>query len=89
MNAYEFNLGRDGGVHGRVCLDSKSFYLDLDLAALTERARFGFFPLQLASRYGMNRLIDSRNCYELIQRNFVIPLLVITIDMIPFAHSKK
>ena len=26
----------------------------------------------MASRYGINRLIDSRNCYELIQRGFVI-----------------
>jgi DNA polymerase I len=27
----------------------------------------------MASHYGMNRLIDGRNCYELIQRGFVIP----------------
>ena len=27
----------------------------------------------MAARYGVNRLIDSRNCYELIQRGFVIP----------------
>src|SRR5439155_15346667 len=26
-----------------------------------------------AARYGMNRLVDSRNCYDLIQRGFVIP----------------
>jgi DNA polymerase elongation subunit (family B) len=26
----------------------------------------------MTSRYGINRLIDSRNCYELIQRGFVI-----------------
>ena len=32
-----------------------------------------FFPYTLAAKYGMNRLIDSRNCYELIQRGFVIP----------------
>ena len=30
-------------------------------------------PLSSAARYGMNRLVDSRNCYELIQRGFVIP----------------
>jgi DNA polymerase elongation subunit (family B) len=77
MSSYEFNLGRHGDkitfIQGRVCLDSKSFHLDLDLPALTERAKFGFLPLQLASRYGMNRLIDSRNCNEMIQRDFVIP----------------
>ena len=32
-----------------------------------------FLPLDLAAKYGMNRLIDSRNCFELIQRGFVIP----------------
>jgi len=45
----------------------------LDLACLIERAQFSFLPLGQASRYGINRLIDSRNCYELIQRGFVIP----------------
>ena len=45
----------------------------MDLAALVEKARFGFLPLSLAARYGMNRLIDSRNCYELIQEGFAIP----------------
>ena len=40
---------------------------------LIERAQFGFHPLSSAARYGMNRLVDSLNCYELIQRGFVIP----------------
>jgi hypothetical protein len=40
---------------------------------LIERARFGFLPLGIAARYGMNRLIDSRNCYTLIHKGFVIP----------------
>jgi DNA polymerase I len=26
----------------------------------------------MAARYGINRLIDSRNCYELLQKDFVI-----------------
>jgi DNA polymerase-2 len=42
-------------------------------AGLIELCRFGFLPLNLAAKYGINRLIDSRNCYELIQRGFVIP----------------
>jgi DNA polymerase elongation subunit (family B) len=29
--------------------------------------------LDLTAKYGINRIIDSRNCYELIQRGFVIP----------------
>ncbi|MGB7954946.1 MAG: DUF3800 domain-containing protein [Candidatus Nitrosopolaris sp.] len=49
---------------------NKSFPNDL---GLIERARFGVLPLGLAVRYGISRLIDSRNCYELIQRGFVIP----------------
>ena len=54
-------LGREPN-KGRVCLESKSVHIDLDLADLIERARFGFIPLGLAARYGINRLIDSRNC---------------------------
>ena len=42
-------------------------------AGLIEMCRFGFLPLNLTAKYGMNLLIDSRNCYELIQRGFVIP----------------
>jgi DNA polymerase-2 len=42
-------------------------------AGLIELCRFGFLTLDLATKYGMNRLIDSRNCYELIQRGYVIP----------------
>jgi DNA polymerase elongation subunit (family B) len=42
-------------------------------AGLIELCGFGFLPLDFAAKYGMNRLIDSRNCYELIQRGFVIP----------------
>ena len=60
-------------IQGRVYLSNKSFHDDLDLVGLIERARFGVLPLSLAARYGISRLIDSRNCYELIQRGFVIP----------------
>jgi DNA polymerase-2 len=56
-----------------VYFGSKSLHNNSDLAGLIERARFGFLPLNLAARYAMNRLIDSRNCYTLIQRGFVIP----------------
>jgi hypothetical protein len=60
-------------IEGRICLNNKSFHSDLDLAGLIEKARFGFIPLSLAARYGIGRLIDSRNCYEIIQRGFAIP----------------
>jgi DNA polymerase elongation subunit (family B) len=49
-----------------------SAFDDFGLAGLIERSRFAFLPLELAAKYSMNRLIDSRNCYELIHRGFVI-----------------
>jgi DNA polymerase elongation subunit (family B) len=64
---------------GRLSIGSKTrnrFSSTLDkfgFAGLIELCRFGFLPLDLAAKYGMNRLIDSRNCYELIQGGFVIP----------------
>jgi len=83
MNILGLDLGREQSLHdhsskitriiGRVYLHNGSFHSELDLAGLVERARFGFLTLSLASRYGMNRLIDSRNCYTLIQKGFVIP----------------
>jgi DNA polymerase elongation subunit (family B) len=66
-------------VKGRIPIGSKArnrYSSTLDkfgFAGLIELCRFGFLPLDLASKYGMNHLIDSRNCYELIQRGFVIP----------------
>jgi DNA polymerase I len=78
MNALGLDIGRQPShnecwINGRVCLNVKSFHTELDLAGLIEKARFGFLPTSLASGYRMNRLIDSRNCYELIQKGFVIP----------------
>ena len=66
-------------VKGRLSLGSKAPNRHLStldkfgFAGLIELCRFGFLPLDLAAKYGMNRLIDSRNCYELTQRCFVVP----------------
>jgi len=82
LEARRLDLGRASSLHyharvnrinGRAYLHNVSFHRDLDLVGLIERARFGFLPLSLAARYGMIRLIDSRNCYTLIHRGFVIP----------------
>ena len=85
---FNLQLGRDGGnnysnipensrIKGRICISSsyrKTTYFDeFGFAGLIERARFGFLPLEMAAKYSINRLIDSRNCFELIQRDFVIP----------------
>ncbi|MFZ0511980.1 MAG: DNA polymerase domain-containing protein, partial [Candidatus Nitrosopolaris sp.] len=67
------HLGRENqdnkrnNIEGRIYLDS------LNLIEIIEKSRFAFLPLGLAARYGMIRLIDSRNCFELINRGFVIP----------------
>jgi DNA polymerase elongation subunit (family B) len=75
---FDLQLGRDDAeLRGRICISSsyrKTTYFDeFGFAGLVERARFGFLPLDLAAKYSINRLIDSRNCSELIQRGFVIP----------------
>jgi DNA polymerase elongation subunit (family B) len=57
---------------GRVVLDYGYLY-DYGVAGLIERARFSFLPPGLASRWTANGIIDSRNCYELIKRGYVIP----------------
>jgi DNA polymerase elongation subunit (family B) len=75
----DLDFGRDkktdkqNKIEGRVYLSNKSFHSDLDLVGVIERSRYGFLPLSSAARYGMNRLVDSRNCYELLQRGFAIP----------------
>jgi DNA polymerase elongation subunit (family B) len=66
-------------IKGRLVISSKtanrySSVLDsFGFAGLIELCGFGFLTLDLAAKYGMNHLIDSRNCYELIQRGYVIP----------------
>jgi DNA polymerase elongation subunit (family B) len=65
-------------IKGRLAISGKiinrySSALDrFGFAGLIELCRFGFLTLDLAAKYGMNRLIDSRNCYELIQRGYII-----------------
>ena len=66
-------------IKGRLALGSKtpnkysSVLEKFGFAGLIELCRFGFLPLDHVAKYGMNRIIDSRNCYELIQKGFVIP----------------
>ena len=56
----------------KICISSsyrKTTYFDqFGFAGLMERARFGFLPLDNAAKFSINRLIDSRNCFELIQK---------------------
>ncbi len=59
-------------VPGRVGVDYRDFR-SCGLAGLVERARFSVLPLGIAAQWSANRIIDSRNCFELAQRGYVIP----------------
>jgi DNA polymerase elongation subunit (family B) len=68
----DIKLGRTdkrNAIEGRVYLDSDS---SDSIVGLIEKTRFGCLPLSFASRLRISRIIDSRNCYEIIQRGFVI-----------------
>jgi DNA polymerase elongation subunit (family B) len=60
------------GFRGRVVLGDHG-YARSGIAGLVERARFSVLPPGIAHRWTANRVIDSRNCFELIQRGYVIP----------------
>lgn len=65
-----------GSFSGRVFLGDIFYGFDPDewgVAGLVERARFSFMPMGLATRRLSNRSIDSRNCFELMQRGYAIP----------------
>ncbi|MCP8311101.1 MAG: hypothetical protein L6N94_06355 [Candidatus Methylarchaceae archaeon HK01M] len=58
-------------IRGRVSSDYDLY--SCGMAGLVERSRFSYLPLGIAARWTSNRIIDSRNCYELMRRGFVIP----------------
>ena len=63
-------------VRGRVAIGYESYGILHDkwgIAGLVERSRFGFIPPGLAGRWTANRVNDSRVCYELMQKDYVIP----------------
>jgi DNA polymerase elongation subunit (family B) len=57
---------------GRVVLNLR-YFNTFGIAGLVERSRFGLLPPGLASKWTANRTIESRNCYELLRRGYVIP----------------
>lgn len=59
-------------LRGRVVLDY-GYVEDYGIAGLVERSRFSVLPPGIAARWTANRIIDSRNCYELLKRGHVIP----------------
>ncbi|MBO3803122.1 MAG: hypothetical protein JTT11_04505 [Candidatus Brockarchaeota archaeon] len=76
--ARSFGLGRNPGrwAKGRVVLGRRMPGLDYEewgLAGLVERSRFSLLPPGIAGRWTANKVIDSRNCYELLRRGYAIP----------------
>ncbi|MEM2094685.1 MAG: DNA polymerase domain-containing protein, partial [Candidatus Bathyarchaeia archaeon] len=60
------------GVSGRVFLEY-TYFQENGIAGLVELSRFSMLPPGVASRWTANRVIDSRNCFELLRRGYVIP----------------
>ncbi len=61
---------------GRVVIDHEYYGLSQDewgIAGLVERSRFGFLPPGIAARWTANRVNDSRVCFELLRREYVVP----------------
>jgi DNA polymerase elongation subunit (family B) len=64
----------------KVITHTRNTLQDIHLIELVEKSRFSYLPLNLAAKYGMMRLIDSRITHELLQRGFVIPTRMKTIS---------
>jgi DNA polymerase elongation subunit (family B) len=62
---------------GRVALDYSNYGYSFDnngwgIAGLVERSRFACLPPSISGRWTANRINDSRICFELIRRGYVI-----------------
>lgn len=63
-------------IRGRIAVDYNLFgctFEDWGIAGLVERARFSFMPPSIAARWTSNRVNESRVCYELMKKGYVIP----------------
>ena len=57
---------------GSVILDSESFQ-SLGIGGLQEKSRFASLPIGVVANWGPARIIDSRQCYEAVKRDILIP----------------
>ncbi|MGD0330407.1 MAG: DNA polymerase domain-containing protein [Nitrososphaeria archaeon] len=76
VDSDSFNRSLPYCMRGRVAIGYESYGILHDkwgIAGLVERSRFGFLTPGLAARWSANRVNDSRVCYELLQRDYVIP----------------
>jgi len=58
--------------HGRVQVDLETFN-QIGLAGLAEKSRFALLPIGVVNRWGPARIIDSRQCYEAMKRDILLP----------------
>ncbi|MGB9622860.1 MAG: 3'-5' exonuclease, partial [Candidatus Bathyarchaeia archaeon] len=81
-----FNIGREDydnfkarkpyWAKGRISLDNivlGNDFNEFGVCGLVERSRFSLLPPTIAGRWTANRLNDSRVCFELMSRGYVIP----------------
>jgi DNA polymerase elongation subunit (family B) len=66
------NTSLSSGIKECVVLDS-AYFRAFGIVGLVERSRFSVLPPRVAYSWTANRIIDSRNCYELIKTDYVIP----------------
>ncbi len=73
--AIDIELGRNNQTNKKNSTEGR-IYLEIDsiqnIIEVIEKSRFACLTLGLAATYGISRLIDNRNCYELLNRGFVI-----------------
>jgi len=69
-----FDVGDDlqRPYYGRVHLDLETFH-QIGLAGLAEKSRFALLPIGVVSGWGPARIIDSRQCYEAMKRDMLLP----------------
>jgi len=84
INGLNLQLGRENvnilkikrllpyAYRGRVCLDLETF-LTIGAEGVVERSRWTFAPPGLAAKWPAGRTIDSRQCYEALKRDILIP----------------
>jgi len=65
--------GRWVDFNGRVVLDLRCFE-EFGLAGIAELCNYSMLPPELAVGWPVGRLVDSRQCYEAIRRNVLLPV---------------
>ncbi|MGB6591892.1 MAG: DNA polymerase domain-containing protein [Candidatus Nitrosopolaris sp.] len=60
---------KKNSIEGRIYLEINSIQ---NIVEIIEKSQFACVTPGLAASYGISRVIDSRNCYELLNRGFVI-----------------